>query len=253
MRKPVSGGGGVGAIALLLPILNACSLVSPRGGVPQVPAELPAAVRQLDEKQVNERLDFLIERLDHRRDWAWYWQNGWTVFYGLGIVIQGTRAGLTDHEGKKADFSVSAVKAVGGTANLLLRPIQAQDGADRVRELPSATLEDRRRQLVLAEEQLRINAEEAKNRWHWVRHALNVAVNAAGAVIVWKGFDDTTRAWRSFGVGTAVGEAMILSAPWWPEDDWDDYQRRFGPTATEPEVSWRLVPTLGGAQLEIAF
>jgi hypothetical protein len=253
MRNSCSAPARVGALALLLPMLPACSLVSPRGGLPQVPADLPPAVRQLDEAEVDERLAFLVERLDHRRDWAWYWQNGWTVFYGLGIVIQGTRAGLTDHEGKQADFTVSAVKAIGGTANLLLRPIQAQHGADRVRELPDATVDDRRRRLVMAEEQLRINAEEAKNRWHWIRHALNVAVNAAGAVIVWKGFDDRTRAWRSFGVGTAVGEAMILSAPWWPEDDWDEYQSRFGAPASGTKVSWRVVPTFGGAQLEISF
>lgn len=253
MHRSSSASASTGAFALLLLLLPACSLVRPRGGVPQVPVELPPAVQQLDQEEVHARLAFLEAKLDDRREWAWYWQNGWTAFYALGIAIQGTRAGLTDHEGKRADFAVSAVKAIGGTANLLLRPIQAQDGADRVRALPSATLDDRRRQLVLAEEQLRINAEEAHNRWHWVRHVLNVGVNAAGAVIVWKGFDDRTRAWRSFGVGTAVGEAMILSAPWWPEDDWEEYQRRFGAPTLAPPVSWRIVPTLGGAQLVLSF
>lgn len=238
--------------ALSLLLLSACT-PTPRGGFPVVPQQLPSSVAQLDDAQVKERLAFLEQRLEERRDYAWYWNKGWTTFYGLGIIIQSARASVEEHNGRQADYVVSAVKALGGTINLYLRPIGAQEGADRVRELPSATLDDRRRQLAVAEEQLRLNAKESDARYDWVRHLLNFGVNAAGAVIVWQGWDDTTRAWRSFGVGSVVGEAMILSAPWEPADDWEEYQKRYDTGNDEPEVRWRILPTVGGAALHVEF
>lgn len=237
-------------LAVLL--LSACGSM-PRGGLPKVPSTLSPPLDTMSEAEVDRRLAFLEEKLDERRDYAWYWYTGWTTFYGLGIVVESTRAGLADDKGKRGDYAIGAVKAVGGFTNLLLRPLQAKNGADFVRAQPDASVEDRRRRLAVAEEQLRINAVEAEARWSWVRHAVNVGVNAVAGVIVWKGFDAPSRGWRSFGVGTAVGEAMILSAPWQPAQDWEDYQRRFAPAASGAQVSWHLVPTDGGAAIEVNF
>jgi hypothetical protein len=213
--------------------------------------EIPPHLAALSDRDVEQRLQFLEERLDSSRQYAGLWWKGWTTFYSLGVVIEATRAGLTDnYDAKRADLILSSVKAAGGVANLLLRPLQAKDGADAVRRMPSASREDRLRQLARAEEQLRINAEQADKRYSLLRHGLNFAVNGAAALIVWQGFDDPSRAGRSFGIGVAVGEAMIWSQPWWPAADWQEYQRRFD---TRPRVSWQLVPTLGGAALQVKF
>lgn len=212
---------------------------------------LPSQVLALSDSDVEARLGYLEERLDARRGYSRWWWNGWTGFYSLGVVVQTARAIPEDDTSKRADLIVSAVKATGGVVNLLRRPLQAKRGADPVRALPSATADDRRLQLVRAEEQLRINAKEADGRYSWLRHTLNVGVNCVGAVIVDEGFDDPWRGWRSAGIGIAVGEAMIWSQPWWPTGDLRDYEQRFG--ASPQRISWRIVPTLGGAAFHATF
>lgn len=213
---------------------------------------VPERISRLSDREVTQRLDYLDQRLDTGRDYAWYWWNGWTTFYALGAVIEGTRAGLADGGSARADNVVSAVKATGGVINLLRKPLAAKNGADAVRALPHSTPEDRRRQLVAAEDQLRANAHDADGRYSWLRHVLNVGVNAGGAVIVWQGFGDRTRAWRSAGIGIAVGEAMIWSQPWWPGQEVEDYRRRFD-GASGQRISWHLTPTIAGAALQVNF
>lgn len=225
----------------------------------EVPALPPERIATMSDDEVSRRLDFLVGRLDTGRDYAWWWWNGWTAFYGLGVVIQGTRAGLTDHDARQAEYVISAVKATGGVVTLLLRPLEAKDGADPVRAVAEepgvsalAPADLRRRQLAVAEELLRGNAEVSLRRYNWLRHLLNIAVNGAGAVILWKAYDDPSRAARSGGIGTAVGEVSFWTQPWWPADDWEEYQRRFG-DASSSRVRWRFGPTAGGAALRIDF
>jgi len=214
---------------------------------------IPERIRDLSDSEVTERLDFLIERLDSGRDYAWWWWTGWTAFYGLGVVVEGMRAGLTDHEARRAQYIVGSVKAVGGVAVLLLRPPEAKDGADDVRALPHSTPDDRRRQLAVAERQLHTNAELSDRRYSWLRHAINLGVNAAGGVIIAQGFDDPSRGARSAGVGAAVGELSIWTQPWWPPHDWEEYQRRFNAAPVAQRVSWRIVPISGGAAFQLNF
>lgn len=213
---------------------------------------VPSHIQELDESEVDRRLADAELRLDHGSDYAHYWWLGWASFYTLGVVVQGTRAGLSHDDDERADYVVSAVKATGGAINLWLSPLEAQKGAEPVRAMPSRTAEDRRRQLARAEEQLAANARESDKRYSWVRHALNFGFNAAGGLILWQGFDDPDRAWQSTLIGTAVGELTILSRPWWPRREWEEYQRRFG-IASPTQVSWHLSPRPGGVALEIEF
>jgi hypothetical protein len=218
----------------------------------------PERIERMSDEEVSKRLDFLVGRLDEGRDYAWWWWNGWTAFYGLGVVIQGTRAGLeTEHDARRAEYVISAVKATGGVITLLMRPLEAKDGADPVRAVADeprdlSPSELRKRQLAVAESLLEDNAEVSLRRYNWLRHVLNVAVNAAGAIIIWKAYDDPSRAARSGGIGTAVGEVAFWTQPWWPADDWEEYQRRFD-DKTESRVSWRVGPTVGGAAFQITF
>lgn len=234
------------------------ALVCVLGGTQARAAETPPALessarpRALEDREVRARLAYLEEHLEARRRYANLWWRGWTGFYALGVVVQSTRAGLTDDASERADLIVSAVKATGGVIKLLYLPLQAKDGASAIEAMPAATPEQRLQRLARAEEQLRANAAEADRRYSWVYHLLNVGVNVGGALIVWQGFDDPARAWRSAGIGIAVGEVMIWSQPWWPSGDWEEYQRRFGDVASG-RVSWRIVPTAGGVALRGTF
>jgi len=206
----------------------------------------------LGDREVDERLAYIEPQLDSGSGYASLWWYGWTGFYATGVVVQSTRAGLTDDSAKRADLIVSAVKATGGVFHLLYSPLHAKDGADAIRAMPSTTREDRLRQLARAEEQLRINGEAADKRYSWTRHLTNVGVNVAGALIVGEGFGDRSRGWQSAGIGIAVGEAMIWSQPWWLAEERDKYEQRFNKVST-PRVSWHVAPTLGGAAVYGTF
>lgn len=213
---------------------------------------VPAHIQNLSDGEVTRRLNFLVDRLDTDRDYAWWWWHGWTAFYGVGVVVEGVRAGLTDHDAKKAEYIIGGIKAAGGFILLLMRPQEAMNGADAVRALPGTTAADRRLQLAVAEDQLRRNAEVSLRRYNWLRHLLNFGINAAGGVIIGAAFDDPSRGARSAGVGTAVGEISLWSQPWWPADDWEAYRRRFN-AVDDQRLSWRFVPTIGGVAVQINF
>jgi hypothetical protein len=111
-----------------------------------------------------------------------------------------------------------------------------------------------RERLRVGEELLRTNARESESRRSWKRHAVSVAINVAGALIVAEGFDES-RGWRSAGIGIAVGETFTFSHPWKADDDLAEYERRFessGVPAVKP-VSWSVGPHLGGVRLQLNF
>lgn len=214
----------------------------------------PAHHAALSDEEVNARLEYLIHRLDDRSWYASTWWTGWTGFYALGVVVQSTRAGTEDRDhSARADYIVSAVKAVGGTINLLRHPLAWEGGADAVRALPNETGADRQARLALAEATLQKRAKAADRRFGWLSHVMNVGINVAGAAIVHAGWDAPTRAWRSAGVGIAVGELMLWSHPWWYRQDLNEYERRFSIAPTAPRVSWRVVPTLNGVAVHATF
>ena len=204
------------------------------------------------EANTAERIRFIEDRLEERRTYATWWWRGWTTTYAVGTVFQAARAGVEDSEGKRADLAVSAAKALFGTARLLYDRPTARLGAEPMQEVAASDQAGCLARLGVGEDLLRKNAKESRSRWDWKRHLGNVAVNAAGAVIVAYGFDDETRGWRSAGIGIAVGEAMIFSHPWHGDDDLADYEARFN-AASAPRTSLRIVPTLGGAQVVLGF
>jgi len=233
--------------------LNLCVVLAARAADDDsAPPEIPAHLQGLSDQEVSERLRFAEEKLDYRRRYSQAWQYGWTGFYGLGLAVHSYEAATTDSAGRRADYIASSIKSIGGIADKLINPLRARKGAEPLREMPDATPEDRLRRLARAEEFLRVDSKQAQRRDSVLRHAGNIFVNCGAALIVAKGFDtDEDRAWKSAGIGMAVGEAMIFSQPWWPRRHLREYEQRFGPMP--PQVSWQIVPTIGGAALVASF
>jgi hypothetical protein len=193
----------------------------------------------------------LVERLDERERYADLWWRGWIGFYGVGAVVQGARAGVEDDRGKRADYIVSAVKAVGGTTRLYFTRPVARLGADPLR---AGALPDEaacRARVERGEALLRQAAEESNRRWDWKPHVFNVAVNMAGAVIVTEGFDEN-EGWTSAAVGIGVGEAMLWSHPWRGTSDLAEYEARFERTAGA-STTWALLPYGRGLRVQVRF
>jgi hypothetical protein len=180
---------------------------------------------------------------------------GWTGFYGLGVVIQSAQAATEDDDSRQADLVVSAVKATFGVTRQVFWPPTAKEGAAPMRVVTPTDESACRERLRIGEELLRRNARESQARWDWRRHAANVAINAAGAVIVAEGWDDPSRGWRSAGIGVAVGEVYTFSHPWKGDEDLAEYEERFGtsPDLAPRKISFNLAPTLGGLSFGMKF
>jgi hypothetical protein len=202
-----------------------------------------------------ERLTFIEDRLELRRPYAKYWWMGWTGFYGLGMVIQSAQAPFEGDDSRQADLVVSAVKASFGVTRLLLWPPTAKAGADAMRVVEPTDESQCRERLRIGEELMRKNARESESRWDWKRHAANVGINVAGALIVAEEYDDPWRGWRSAGIGIAVGEVFTFSHPWKADDDLAEYEEKFGTSADlQPRtVSFELQPRLGGLAFGLRF
>ena len=127
---------------------------------------------------------FLEERLAGRQTYARLWWGGWLGFYATGTVVQSVRAGLEDEADGRADYTISAVKALIGTTRLLVARPQARLGAEPLLALPLGEPADCAARLAIGEETLRQNAKEADARWDWRRHAFNVGLNVVGGVAV---------------------------------------------------------------------
>ena len=199
-----------------------------------------------------ERIRWIESRLEERRTYANYWWMGWTGAYGIGTIVQSVQAGTEDRDGRQADYVVSAVKALFGTSRLLLWPNNARRGADEMREIAAVDDASCRLRLAKGEELMQENAAESEERWDWKRHALNVAVNVAGGVIVAEGWDES-RGWTSMGVGIAVGEAMVFSAPWKADEDLEEYRQRFDGSTSGQRVSFSIAPWHNGARIQLKF
>ena len=205
----------------------------------------------LSNAELDSRLSFIEGRLDAHRTHAYRWQWGWVGIYGSGLVVQSIRAGVSEDNEHQADYVVSAVKAAGGVARMYLAPHPSRNGGDELREMAATTREAKARKLARAEELLAENAKFTNRRKSPKAHVANVLVNVAGGAIVW-GLGAPSAALEATLVGIAVGTANILSSPWYGDQDLADYKARFG-AGSARGWDWKLVPTMGGAAVQVTF
>src|SRR5262249_55010010 len=190
------------------------------------------ATAPLSDEVVEQRLQFLESKLETERVYMDVWWEGWTIFYFLGGIVQATRASIETSDAHRADLLISTGKAfLGAIARVARRPktIAAPEELGRLQE---STVDGRARKLALAERLLLRNVKESHNRYSWIAHTTNVALNVVAGLTVWLGFHDGLLALQSTLVGVGVGEVQILSQPWNALVDLRAYQTRFGGMAT---------------------
>ena len=194
---------------------------------------------------IDRRLRFLEERLDDSKLHGQIWWYGWLTVNTGSAVGLGLAAGLTDDNDDTVKNATNATKAAIGLTRMLLDPLEARHGADKIRALPEASREEKLAKLRAAEDQLRRNAERADSRWSIAKHAGNVAINtAAGAFVAWRG--ETGHAYE-VGVGGFIGGlAFLLTQPWGPSQDWKDYQALNGGDRSSLGVFVSTLPEGGG-------
>ncbi len=189
----------------------------------------------LTDSVIDQRLAFIVERLDaratHGQIWHWSWMtiNAGSAI-GLGIV-----AGLADHEDDAVNNAVQAGVAAIGVADLVFRPLEARYGAEPIRGLPETTRDEKLAKLKAAEKQLERNAARAEERTSFSMHAANVALNAAAGLIIGLAGNPSDGA-IAFATGTAGGVVNILTQPAAPAQDWEDYQALVNRSSHRTEV-----------------
>jgi hypothetical protein len=235
------------AIAIALAMLAGCA------SRPAVATGPPAAPEvAVSDREVQERIRFIEERLNSHRlhGQIWYW--GWMTIFAGSTVANGIGAATTDHGPQRANGISQAVLSVGGIGDLLVRPLDARFGADPIRALPEATAEERAQKLERAEALLRANAERAATRTSWLHHLANAAANGVAGLIVWAAGDGKAGAISAL-TGTLGGEAQIWTEPWGPVQGLEDYERFRAGHPAAAAGGWQVVPALGGVTVRLSF
>ena len=181
----------------------------------------------LSDAEIDRRIRFLEQRLDDSKLHGQIWHYGWLTINGGSMVGLGIAAAATSDNDDRVKHSVNATKAAIGVGRVLLEPLEARKGADPVRGLSEATREEKLAKLGAAEDQLQRNAKRADKRWSWKRHAGNAAINAAAGGVV-AALGDKSDAYEVGVLGFLGGVAFILTQPWKPKDDREDYKKLIG-------------------------
>jgi hypothetical protein len=205
----------------------------------------------LSDSELDARLRFLEERLDEGEMWAKSWHWGWAGVYSASVAYETAIAIKADHEKNRIDNIVSIAKSTIGISWLLLWRHPGRNGADPMRAVTGDSREARLARLTAGEVLLQAVAKRAEERTDWRYHAGNIALNLAGAGLIF-GYGHESDAWKSLGAGIVVGELNLWVAPKRGIQDLSDYQTRFGMT-TAKRFHWAIVHTMGGAALEVTF
>jgi hypothetical protein len=216
-------------------------------------AEQPDAARtSLSDAEIEQRLDFIEQRLDaskrHAQIWYWSWM---TVNVGATVALSVASAVADDADERASYLPQVALAALGVADMTVIRPLEARFGAEPIRRLPDATRAQRLAKLERAEALLRGNAGRAEDRRSWLVHLANLGLNAAAGAVTYVA-GRTSDALISFGSGFAAGEIYIWSEPGAPARDWQDYQR-FRTRGSAAGLRVAVVPGFGPIALRLEW
>jgi hypothetical protein len=227
--------------------LAALALVEASG---QAAEPAPADHASLSDAQIDQRIQFLEQRLDDSRTHGqiWYWS--WFAINGGSMVGNGIVAGMSGQHDDRVNYWTGAALGAIGVADLLLRPLEARYGADPVRGLPEATREEKLAKLRAAEDQLQRNAERAEQRTQVLPYVGNAGLALAAGLVV--GLWGEEGSGIQTGVSTLIGGALnILSQPGRPEQDWESYLATTGGRTAGVDVDVVLATFEDGGKVNL--
>jgi hypothetical protein len=206
----------------------------------------------INDAELEQRLAFIQNRLNKQQPSARYWQYGWTGFYSLSSAGQLVAALDANDKDGQLYWGIGAVKASGKLAKLLLKPSPATDSGDSFQALPASNREERLSKLAHGEALLETNAQRAGERFTWQRHAMGIAGNLVGGLVI-AAFGDSSDALLSTLLGLAVGETTIWTEPAQASTDLQDYRKQRWTRQATHGSQWHVQATAGGAALHIRF
>ncbi len=127
---------------------------------------------------VQQRQEFIEERLDDGRRHAGYWQKGWSGFYSASAAAQTFMWLDADNNDDSINAVVGAVKSAGALVDILLRPMPGRQGADKIRNLPA------KQRLSKGEELIDQTAQRAQERTAGKSHLKGIGVNLLGGMVI---------------------------------------------------------------------
>lgn len=208
----------------------------------------------LSEAEVARRYEFIRDRLDASKLHAQIWYGSWlAISAGSGIygVVEAARS---DNDSDRADGVAGAILGTIGVGYVVFVPLQARHGADRLRELPDATPEQRRIRLERAQEILQEDAERAQiASSSWKAHLAGAAVGLVAGAAVWAVSRNPTPAIITGVTGIVGSEAQFWAEPLQPQQDLRDYVKEFGLAPPQSTVRWHLAPARDGLAVRFDF
>jgi hypothetical protein len=170
------------------------------------------------------RVEMIRNSLRRTERWSRVWYDSWIA--GFGTITLGTALLIPAFESRHDQivWSISSASAIVGVLFVAANWPVAISESERLGRL-SARSTDACALLVEAERALSRAADHQIANRKWYFHVLNVVYNLGVGLIIGLALDDWVNAAVNFGVGTALGEASILTLPMGSAKDLKRYRR----------------------------
>lgn len=190
-----------------------------------------AAQENIDE--INERIQFIEDRLAAGTKNARRWQYGWTTAFGVYTAFNGLSALGTvnreDEEEKHAhfDYKVKGIKSALAFGQMIVDPLTSYTAREKLDQLPDFSAEDKLNKMREAERLLKACAEREKRGRSWQTHAVALLANLFAGFVIANDDDRTSDGITTAVAGTIVSEIRIFTTPTRSIDDWKTYHSRY--------------------------
>ncbi len=188
-----------------------------------------------------QRLAFLSSHLSKEGERARTWTLAWGGAFGVLTIGQIAAAPLFAAE-DKPDMYWGALSSAVGVAFTVLVPLNVlTEGSVFMQKARAATADDTCALIAEGERMLEIGAAQEALSQRWFAHVGNVLLNVGFGLILGLGYGHWSSGLLNMGVGIAVGEATIFTAPTELISGWKRYRK--GDLSTG--ISIQVVPTAG--------
>lgn len=168
----------------------------------------------LTDAELDERLEQLVQQVEHNEKVASTWWYAWVGIYGAATVGQGVVAGLTTDKSTRQDMVLGAGTTLLGMVGQFIAPVKSGYTSGMFDLRADLDRAGRLERLSQAETLLAIQADMARSGKSWQAHALCGSVNLASGLITWLGFKRSfLEGVANFALNTAITEIQIFSQP----------------------------------------